>query len=286
MGLLLVIVSFAVLNNEERFEFITKFDHDTKTIEESVMLQSEPAFWLSAFSPENPLLVDVDPKDLVLTTSCPDAEETATYQLAGTDAVLVGEGDMHDEVYNAFVHTFILSSPETSSIASGCVYTFHVYAAEDFSASGPMFASFGVCLLFVVLITGYYRFDAAWKQRNDKLIRFAQRSNGVLSTLFPKTVRDKLVQEYDQGKRKGVSHEQQLKKLVEGSVDDDERSEDGSIRLNEESIAELFPSATVRTLCRRIQNIIHPTSSHCSHPVLPGIFRGYCRFYGLEFCTR
>ena len=70
VGLLLVILSFAVLNNEDRYEFRLKFDHDAKAIEESIMLQDPASSWADAFSPDNLLMVDNDPVDLVAITSC------------------------------------------------------------------------------------------------------------------------------------------------------------------------------------------------------------------------
>lgn len=255
VGLLLVILSFAVLNNEDRYEFRLQFDHDAKAIEESIMLQNPASSWTDAFSPDNFLMIDNDPVDLVSITSCTgqDEDEIVTYHLVGTDFVLAGEEDLHDEIYDPFVYTFVRSDLDNELDGLGCVYTFHVYPTEDFASNEPIAAALCVALLFVLLVAGFYVFDAAWKRQQDKLSKLARNSNGVLATLFPRNIREKLVEEYEEGKDKHLTHEERLKKLVndgnghckeaEDGLNDD--GEDGAVILNQKSLAELFPEATV-----------------------------------------
>ena len=181
----------------------------------------------------------------------------------------LGDGDMHDEIYDPFEHTFVRSDldREMEGSLSGCVYMFRFYPSEDFATSASISAALSVLCLFVILVAGFYAFNTAWKQRNLKLASFARRSNGVLATLFPKAARDKLIEEFEGGKHKGLSHEEQLRRLIGGEEkvtdledDDDDDGSESSVQINEKSIAELFPEATV--FFADIAGVCYPSRVH------------------------
>jgi class 3 adenylate cyclase len=117
-------------------------------------------------------------------------------------AIYAGEGDMHDERYNRMKVEIPFSEylrDSTKEVPSHCVYTITVYPTKEFEnkyhTNLKFLMTWCVAAAFCFMILTFLAYDWFVQRRNQMVVGAAARANAILSTLFPKNIRDRLLAE-------------------------------------------------------------------------------------------
>jgi hypothetical protein len=109
---------------------------------------------------------------------------------------------MHDERYNHMNIEIPYSEYlriSTKDVPGHCVYTITVYPTKEFEnkyrSNLPIILTSVVAAAFFFMILTFLAYDWFVQRRNQKVVGAAARSNAILSSLFPKNVRDHLFAE-------------------------------------------------------------------------------------------
>ena len=221
------------------FPVFDTFEEDKKVVAMINMLFN----WASYFDdilPDNVRGVTV-----VLSNAC---DEQWTYRIDGNSAYSVGEGDLHEEEFDdlAVSATFdeVLRIDDGSDQGillnqNGCDYKITVYPTKTFkdqhTSFMPVLMAVIVALVFVFTGFVFCVYDRLVERRQRLVMTSAVESNAIVSSLFPDTVRDRLLG----GKYQMVSPSRRLKSFLHGDDDDDDDTDE------DQPIADLFPNATV-----------------------------------------
>jgi Adenylate and Guanylate cyclase catalytic domain len=223
--------------------------------------ESRPRGVLSGFIGWDRYLLNLLPDDVegltcVLKNSC---GQTYTYEINGNTAAFLGAGDFHDA---AFDHTEVvipfyeLKTPQlTETLPGHCLYSYHLYAtskfANRFSTRVPLQLTLVVSSSFLVMIACFFAFDCFVRHRNNKVVDSAARSNALVSSMFPSSVRDRLLTEGDSNPQTSSNRrfsgdnliKARLRSFMDGGVDAPIRS--AGIVFTSQPIADLFPETTI-----------------------------------------
>jgi hypothetical protein len=202
------------------------------------------------------------PKDVigivvVIKDTCGDV---FTYQVDGPNATYLGDSDLHDPRYNYLEETtpFVpfMEWNFSSDNYNHCEYHLYMYPSqtlhETYLTSKPAMYTAVVVMVFVFTTMVFVMYDFFVQQRNEKVVAKAKRANGIVSALFPKNVRDRIMKEAEEqveaelaNKKKGFfAPKSQLKTfLADGQKQNDQKN--GVTTYSGKPIADLFPSATV-----------------------------------------
>jgi hypothetical protein len=160
---------------------------------------------------------------VVLANEC---NQSFTYQVNGEEPTYLGPGDLHDPAYDLTEIKYSLK--ELSSANSGkkgsysglkingfCPYTITTYASEEMESSyknnDPIYFTIAVVLVFVFTAFVFFSYDKLVETRQRKVLKTAQKSDAIVSSLFPSHIRDKLMEE---GSQEGKSPSYQTTKLT------------------------------------------------------------------------
>ena len=207
---------------------------------------------------ENILTKDVNGIMVIMESSC---EDQMTYLVNGPEVEFLGYGDLHDRKYDSLVEktSFETSLEHNYSNAyEYCEYDLHIYPShdleEDYRTNHPIFYAILVFLVFVATAMVFILYDFYVTMRQNKVMLAAKRSNAVVASLFPKKVREKLLQEAEDQivAREKLGHDTRgllrfgtvPKANLREFLDDGNSKADG-IAFDTKPIADLFPSATV-----------------------------------------
>jgi class 3 adenylate cyclase len=126
-----------------------------------------------------------------------------TYEIRGSEAIYLGEGDLHDTEYTDLG---MASDFSTFSSDDECVFTYTVYPSEqfneDFESNTPIIWTVAVVLVFVFTSAVFLVYDFVVQRRQAKVMTSAARSNAIVSSLFPPEIRDRLFGNDDEKKDK------------------------------------------------------------------------------------
>jgi hypothetical protein len=119
-----------------------------------------------------------------------------SFQFDSAGVTFLGHGDRHDPTFDEFKRTRPLESYE--SVHEGlCLHEIHVYPSATFQdnyiTKKPGNSACIVALSFVLMSVLILVYDFAVKQRQEKVLKSALRSSNLISSLFPATVRDRLL---------------------------------------------------------------------------------------------
>lgn len=97
---------------------------------------------------------------------------------------------------------FVVENATSSDVAGHCEYSFVLYASQTFkddsSTNTPVIFTVVVAVVFVVVVATFFMYDRFVQRRNSKVVDAATRSNAILSSLFPKNVRERLFEQEQQ----------------------------------------------------------------------------------------
>jgi len=95
------------------------------------------------------------------------------------------------------------SSDDAANTAGPCDYSIFVYSsqtyAEQTTSKTPVIFAVAVALVFVLVLFTFLMYDRFVRRRNEKIVNAAVRSDKILSSLFPSTVKSRLFEAQDSG---------------------------------------------------------------------------------------
>jgi class 3 adenylate cyclase len=144
----------------------------------------------------------------------------------------------------------------TKDAPGHCVYTFAVYPTKEFEdeyhTNLPLLMTAVVATAFCFMILTFLAYDWFVQRRNQMVVGAAARANAILSTLFPKNIRDRLFAEKEKEEDKMASDElhgnkARLSNFITEARDfnTEEDADDDDFMYKTKPIAELFPETTI-----------------------------------------
>jgi len=176
-----------------------------------------------------------------------------TYMIRGNDALFIGEGDMHDKKYDNMERIIEFSeffqgnedlSASLESAGGEFQYWLAVYPSEElesaYKTKNPMIFALISLSAFAMMTLTFILYDRFVIRKNNKILDAAAHSDAILSSLFPKEVKDRLLQE----KRQRDSGEKSVHNLKQFLNGDDSGGANDDV-YQSKPIADLFPETTV-----------------------------------------
>ena len=186
--------------------------------------------------------------------SCGDS---FTYLLNGREAEYVGLGLVGSAFDKRYKRTFPFSEKtrykDDHTAEYDCEYNIHVLATTEFQeaffTNSPIIFSVAVSCCFLIFALVFFMYDWNVRRRQNKLLHTAERTNAIVSNLFPKDVRERIMadaeeqaaNEYTQKRNSIVLRQSgsgQIKELLEESTA-------ATSIFKTKPIADLFPEVTV-----------------------------------------
>jgi Adenylate and Guanylate cyclase catalytic domain len=163
----------------------------------------------------------------------------------------MGDSDLHEQAYSHTNFTFplVTYTDNATIFAPGhCVYSTTLYFSKKFHAASSShlatISTISVVAVFLFMAMAFAMYDRFVRHRNDKIMGAAARSNGIISSLFPSQVRDRLfaanegpLSNSKQSNNGAMSKERLLSNESENNEDD--------LAYKSMPIADLFPETTV-----------------------------------------
>lgn len=207
---------------------------------------------------------------------------TFTYLINGHDAIFIGDGDLHDALYDdlrittSFVtdqvvalsslrggNSTVATTMDSATKNSHCEYTLNIYPSSElhsiYMTGNPTLYMVVVVMVFVLTTGMFVMYDIHVKRRQDKVLAQAKKSNAVVASLFPKNVRERILKEAeeqveqemaDRKQKKRTAAKNQLRDFLSDEEDNKSVASGASGKSNSSGIqgkpiADLFPSATI-----------------------------------------
>ena len=242
------------------FPIFDSFDTDTR----------KPAAVLVAWIHWMGFFRDVLPSNLVgfivvLRDTC--AAGAYTYRVDGETVSPLGMGDLHDRSYDDMRQSMSFQSLNDTIIADGtrtglpldtdvCSMAIDMYPSDTFKAeyttSLPVTMTTAVAIIFTLTACVFLLYDRLVARRQNIVMEAARKTNAIVTSLFPKQVRDRLLggpavpatSKLDtKGKKRGfVAPNRRLKGYLDGEDGIDEDGDDSA------PIADLFPHCAFAVL--------------------------------------
>jgi hypothetical protein len=136
-----------------------------------------------------------------------DCGPSFSYQIDGSTATYLGEGnkqrnDLTDMNFSSSIvnleqyytgNAFYSGLPVSGNY---CQYTITIYPTEsyeqEYRSSDPIIFTYSVIIIFGITSLCFLGYDKLVSDRQSKVMKSAQKSNAIISSLFPSTVRDRL----------------------------------------------------------------------------------------------
>jgi hypothetical protein len=174
-----------------------------------------------------------------------------TYTVEGPSVSFLGYGLLHDRKYDSLsIHAQFAefaSLQGTAAVPSGssCDYKISVFATNEFKSSyqseKPVLYATAVVCVFLFTAVVFVIYDWLVSRRQNMIMITAQRTNAIVSSMFPKNVQERILEQAEnKGQGRGVrtSQNKELSQFLGG---DYERIKKHS----EKPIADLFPETTI-----------------------------------------
>ncbi|CAB9496580.1 Receptor-type guanylate cyclase gcy [Seminavis robusta] len=222
--------------------YMPVFDSFNTTTRKAVAMMTAIVHWRSYF--RNILPDNVNGIDVVLDNSC---DGFFTYQIHGDEAFVVGVGDHHNPKFDewrrdGFIDGSILHDGTASGLKlhkDGCQYSIHLYPSQAFydkyNTDTPLAITCSIAAVFLFTIAMFLLYDRIVERRQQVVLAKATQSTAIVSSLFPKSVRDRLI-EADPATSVG-NKTTRLKGFLDGATTHGQN--------DEKPIADLFPDCTV-----------------------------------------
>ncbi|CAB9517727.1 Receptor-type guanylate cyclase gcy [Seminavis robusta] len=160
--------------------------------------------------------------DVVIRNTC---NQTYTYNLVGHDAFFEGEGDFHDIHYDAYevplqLHSY--SHADFDNFPGHCLYTMHIYPScvfqQAYDTNTPEIFALIVAITFVCVALAFFIYDSTQSTRNTNLVHKAAQSNAILTSLFPDTIRERLMHQKQEEQIASSKKKGNLKAFLHGDA--------------------------------------------------------------------
>jgi hypothetical protein len=185
--------------------------------------------------------------------------QSFTYLIDGPGAQYLGQGDLHDSKYDSMRRSSSLNRMSLFNSGSSqytglffdddfCPYTVSAYPSEDLESAyrtyNPIIFTLTVVAIFAFTALVFFAYDKLVTVRQQKVMTTAQKSNAIVSSLFPSNVRDRLLESNGGAGGSLQPAKAKLKSFLNGgaySMDD----EPGTGFETSKPIADLFTECTV-----------------------------------------
>jgi class 3 adenylate cyclase len=143
---------------------------------------------------------------VILENTC---DQMYTYQIDGTEARYLGAGDLHDPKYDYLEAKTAVDSilDSTSEQLSGsakdtnCRYSLRAYPSQEsedsHSTNQPIAYAIALAAVFVFTSVVFLLYDYCVERRQKVVMKSAQQSGALVSSLFPEAVRDRVYEEQE-----------------------------------------------------------------------------------------
>ncbi|KAG7350433.1 adenylate/guanylate cyclase [Nitzschia inconspicua] len=202
--------------------------------------------WRGTF--DNILVQGTPPVLVIMENSC---GKTFSVIIQGNDASILSGTTEQPEEFNhlamsaPFAEFAYPASDEEQSLGE-CIYTITVHPTEEFESSfvttKPTWYALVVLAVFVFTSLAFFVFDWLVQIRQKKLVTTAKKQNALVSSLFPKNIKQQLMEEVEEEPRKNVIGKAGIKSyLGDRASENSGKNQYG----NTKPIADLFPDCTV-----------------------------------------
>jgi hypothetical protein len=182
----------------------------------------------------------------VLRSSCP-VDPLQSYLIRPTNVEYLGLGDWHNTDFDdqhVFAPFYNFADEDSiTSVTGHCFYSVHMYPTDALAASYqddlPVYVLWAVIVLFVAVTAAFGVYDYFVSKRQRKVMHAATRSEQLVASVFPATIRDRLMQE--DLRKSGTNQKGRLKNLMHNGLD----NATGDDVLSSKPIADLFPEVTI-----------------------------------------
>lgn len=234
-------------------------------------------FVSTIFPPQSQLV------DIVVENSC-GQNHTFTVNEDSDTLMLKGEGDLHNPSFTStsFSSTFLdyenvikavaAQSPTVGAEVTSCRYRFHVFSTQElvdeYLNSDPIIFACTTAFIFVFTSVVFFIYDSTVARRQRKVMDSANRTNAIVSSLFPKNVRNRL---FEQAREHGNGNDAALR-VSKMRMHSFLQGEDKESLISNEPIADLFACAVSSTLSSTHVPIISNVMGVLASMILPSIF--------------
>ena len=183
-----------------------------------------------------------------------------TYEIQGPETYIVGFGDLHDSTFDPWEQeaTFASQHLRDGTVSglnisqdAGCQYKIRIYPTQifmdTFLTDTPLAITFAIAIVFLFTICMFLLYDRLVEQRQNIVLAQAAHTTAIVSSLFPKNVRERLLAPAaaagDGQTSRGGSMFSANKTRLRGFLDDGGNNNDDNDS-NQAPIADLFPECT------------------------------------------
>jgi hypothetical protein len=186
-----------------------------------------------------------------------------TFQIFGPEVVYLGRGDLHDTKYDYMLLSAWLNDLQSFSISGSsysgvpidqdfCPFHLRLYPSQvmedDYTTSNPVIFTIIAVVIFLFTSVLFVCYDQMVEYRQRKVMMTAVRSTTIVSSLFPKVVRDRIMDmgaeeprkkkanAFKSGENTNFNLQSFLRNDAQPEIDQDGESD---------PIADLFPETTV-----------------------------------------
>jgi Adenylate and Guanylate cyclase catalytic domain len=198
-------------------------------------------------------------------------DQVFTFRVSGIETEFLGDGDLHDVAFDSMVWSTLFGrylmdpiDPNQTTYRgislddSFCSFSFRVYPTQEmkdrYVTNRPTLYTVGACLIMLFTSLVFVSYDCLVERRQKIVSRSAERSDAIVSSLFPTIVKEKLYKEQEQkmladapqslrqrrrSNRKVKQFMNGAESSVSGTIGDEHDSEEY------EQIASLYPETTI-----------------------------------------
>lgn len=173
-----------------------------------------------------------------------------TYELNSGKASFLGEEDLHEKTFNKFERTEMNLEMYNGTLDGLCQHDLYLYPSQKFrdtfDTNRVVMYSSVVALAFVATAILLVVYDMMVNRRQNKVMKAASRTQAIVTSLFPKDIGRKLVEEAYKDSSSSNNKDNAWKKPALQTI----LGQDGQINTDANKgsktpLADLFPEATV-----------------------------------------
>jgi hypothetical protein len=127
------------------------------------------------------------------------------FLLSGPLVTYLGRGDEHDSEYDDMLISRKLHETFTMDRYSGvplnsdvCPFTLNIYPSDEYKSlyttNNSIIFPYSVVLIFAFVTIVFIIYDANVERRQKLVLNTAEKSNAIVSSLFPSAIRDQMMQ--------------------------------------------------------------------------------------------
>lgn len=175
-----------------------------------------------------------------------DCGNVFTYTANGGGDSTAVAGDIHDERYRGLVvrYPFISTEEQVEGVTQLCQFDLAIYPTDifrqSFDSTDPSIYSGLIVVVFIFIAGIFFLYDKYTQKRQDEVALQAKRAEAIVTSVFPKAVGLRLIEQAERDESGKVSDKKMLNNFLVKNGDMGHSSSQRS-----KPIADLFPSTTV-----------------------------------------